>query len=74
MDCTKACPEATSFPQLPQEGHPAETQRLSDRQAAVMYLHAAELADDPLTRAQLRRRGVQLLAPPPGALRLPRAC
>jgi len=49
-------------------------QRVSDRQAAVQYLHAAGLTDDAVARDLLRRRGVELLLRRPGAPRPRRAC
>jgi hypothetical protein len=75
MDCTQRCHEAHTRGPLPIEGLQAElAQRVRDRQAAVMYLQAAGLTDDPIARARLRRRSVQLLSGGSDALRLPRAC
>jgi len=75
MECRETCHEAHPGGRWLDEGLQAERdQELIDRQAAVMYLHAAGLTDDPRARAMLRRRGVQLLTARPGGFRLSRAC
>jgi hypothetical protein len=76
MNCTPLRHEAETCRGTPLgEKLQAEfAQRVSDRQAAVAYLHAAELTDDAVAREMLRRRSVQLLLRHPGAPRLPRAC
>ena len=41
-----------------------ETEAIRARQAAAAFLRAARLTDDPTEREWLRRRAVDLLAPP----------
>jgi hypothetical protein len=75
MSCLQACREAytvnESWADEPlQDGL---SHRVGDRQAAVMYLQAAALTDDPETRKLLRRRGVDLLLRRPEGPRMRRA-
>ena len=63
MSCAQTCCEAYTHNE-PWAEEPLQdglTQRVSDRQAAVMYLQAAALTDDAEVRNLLRRRGVDLL-------------
>ena len=76
MSCTQTYYEAnTGASSLPDEKLQGElAQHVSDRQAAVAYLQAAGLTDDPVARDLFRRRGVELLLRHNGAPRSRRAC
>lgn len=76
MNCTQTCHEADtgSESRADEQLQGGLAQRVSDRQAAVMYLQAAGLTDDAVARDLLRRRGVELLLRRPAAPRPRRAC
>ena len=67
MDCANSSHGVRTCAQwLTREGSPAElAQTVSERQAAVAYLEAARLTDDPVERERLRRRGADLVWPGP---------
>jgi hypothetical protein len=74
MSCAQTCREAyTGSESWVEEPQDDPTQRVSDRQTAVMYLQAAALTDDAEARNLLRRRGVDLLLRRPEAPRMRRA-
>jgi len=76
MSCAQMCHEADTVKESRADEHleAGLAQRASDRQAAVLYLHAAGLTDDAVARDLLRRRGVELLLRRPGAPCPRRAC
>lgn len=62
MNCTHTSHETnTAWEPLPDEKLQAEQVR--NRQAAVLYLQAAAMADDAVVRDRLRLQGAQLLLP-----------